>query len=506
MDDEQRIDRGLTRRETLGRMGAAGLGLTTLGGGLGGLLAGQAGAAPVTGSLRDIEHVIFLIQENRSFDHYFGTLRGVRGFGDKRGARAFAQRQASGATVKPFELRTGNAPDYCLPDITHNWGPQHQAYAHGRMDEFVRVHEAVDGAAVGVETMGYYTRADLRFYHGLADAFTICDGYHCSVIGPTDPNRIMSMSATLDPSGARGGPLVETLVTSRKSLQGTFKWTTMPERLQAHGVSWKVYEAPDGGSFDNVLPYFAPYNKPGELADRALNTSFPDDFMSDLGRDSLPAVSWLLTGLGATEHPGFSSAAAGEIAAAQIVQAVMSNPKVWRKTALFITWDENGGFFDHVAPPAPPRGTKGEYLTVSPLPVAASGIAGPIGLGFRVPMLVVSPFTRGGLVCSEVFDHTSMLRFLETRFGVEVPNLSAWRRGVTGDLTGAFDFAARPRYGRPPLPSPGSASDAACTSNPPVTVPAQSFPRQERGSRPRPSGIVRRRRHKPKHKPKHRHR
>jgi len=503
MHDEQPMDRGLTRRETLGRMGAAGLGLTTLGGGLGGLLAGQAGAAPVTGSLHDIEHVIFLIQENRSFDHYFGTLRGVRGFGDHRGVKAFAQRNAAGGTVDPFQLGTGNAPDFCLPDITHNWGPQHQAYDHGRMDEFVRVHEAVDGPAVGIETMGYYTRDDLRFYYGLADAFTICDGYHCSVIGPTDPNRIMSMSATLDPSGARGGPLVETLVARRIALAGAFRWTTMPERLQAHGVSWKVYESPVGGIFDNVLTYFAPYNRPGELADRGLHTTYPDDFMSDLAHDSLPSVSWLLTGVLQTEHPGFSSAAAGEIAAAQIVQAVMSNPKLWRKTALFITWDENGGFFDHVAPPTPPRGTKGEYLTVSPLPAAASGIAGPIGLGFRVPMLVVSPFTRGGLVCSDVFDHTSMLRFLETRFGVEVPNLSAWRRGVTGDLTSAFNFAAHPRYGRPRLPSPPTATDAVCTSTPPVTVPAQAFPRQERGSRPRPSGVARRR-HKPK--PKHRHR
>ena len=136
---------------------------------------------------------------------------------------------------------------------------------------------------------------------------------------------------------------------------------------------------------------------------------------------------------------------------AQIVKAVMSNPKVWRKTALFITWDENGGFFDHVAPPAAPRGTKGEYLTVANLPAAANGIRGPIGLGFRVPMLIVSPFTRGGLVSSDTFDHTSMLRFVETRFGVEVPNLSAWRRRVTGDLTSAFNFAAKPNDGKPKL-------------------------------------------------------
>jgi phospholipase C len=483
---------GLTRRETLARAGAAGLGLTALGGGLDALLAGAAGAAPRTGSLHDIEHVIFLVQENRSFDHYFGTLRGVRGFADKRGAAGFRQKDPAGHQVLPFHL----GMQYCMPDLTHDWGPQHLSWNGGRMNRFVAVHDEVDTpAGTGIETMGYYTRSDLRFYYALADAFTICDGYHCSVIGPTDPNRIMSMSATLDPSGAKGGPLVETLTGNRGSLAGAFRWTTMPERLQKHGVSWKVYMAQtNGGIFDNVLTYFAPYTKPGELADRALHTSYPNDFLSDIRHNRLPSVSWILTNLLQTEHPGYSSAAEGEVAAAEIVRAVMSNPKVWSKTALFITWDENGGFFDHVAPPVAPPGTPGEYLTVSPLPAKANGIAGPIGLGFRVPMLIVSPFTRGGLVCSDTFDHTSMLRFLETRFGVEVPNLSAWRRKVTGDLTSAFNFAAAPKDGRPRLPAPRSAGVQECVSPSPVHVPKPSFPRQEPGRRRRPSGIVKRHR------------
>ena len=156
----------------------------------------------------------------------------------------------------------------------------------------------------------------------------------------------------------------------------------MPERLQARRISWKVYmDQTGGGILDNVLTYFAAYAKPGELADRALHTSYPNDFLADVRHNRLPAVSWILTDLRQTEHPGYSSAAAGEVAAAQIVKAVMSNPKVWSRTALFITWDENGGFFDHVAPPVAPPGTKGEYLTVSPLPAAANGIAGPLGLG-----------------------------------------------------------------------------------------------------------------------------
>jgi phospholipase C len=492
MDDhDQTANPGLTRRETLTRIGAAGLGMTALGGGLDALLASASVAAPAQGKLSDIEHVIFLMQENRSFDHYFGTYPAVRGFSDKRGLAAFRQRTATGALFEPFHLPSGGI-EYCMPDLTHDWGPQHASWDHGRMDGFVRAHEAVDPPGVGTETMGYYKRADLRFYYGLADAFTICDGYHCSVIGPTDPNRLMSMTATLDPAGAKGGPLVETLVATRAAMQGKFSWTTMPERLQARGVSWKIYMDQTSGFLDNVLPYFAAYNKPGELADRALHNSYPNDFMSAIKHDSLPSVSWLLTGVGQTEHPGFSSAIAGEIAASQIVAAVMSNPKVWRKTALFITWDENGGFFDHVAPPAAPAGTAGEYLTVSTLPAAAQGVRGPIGLGFRVPMLIVSPFSRGGLVCSDVFDHTSMLRFVETRFGVEVPNLSAWRRRTTGDLTSAFNFAAKPSYGKAPLTSPGAANAVPCASPKPIPVMAQGIPRQEPGKRKAPSGIVKR--------------
>ena len=487
-------EQGLTRRETLRRLGAAGLGAGVLGGGLDALLAQAAAAAPKRGTLKDIDHVIFLIQENRSFDHYFGTLQGVRGFADKHGAGAFSQKDSGGNTVLPFLLNS-NGPEFCLPDITHDWAPQHQAWDAGAMDDFVKVHESVDGNAAGIETMGYYDRSDLKFYYALADAFTICDGYHCSVIGPTDPNRLMSLSASLDPAGANGGPLVETLVASRASMQGKFTWRTMPEQLQSKGISWKVYSDQASGFLDNVLTYFAAYNRPGQLATRGLKTSYPADFLSDIHHNKLPAVSWVLTSIGQSEHPGFSSAVAGEIAAAQIVKAVMSNPKVWGKTALFITWDENGGFFDHVAPPTAPAGTAGEYLTVPTLPTAAGGIAGPIGLGFRVPMLVVSPFTRGGLVCSDKFDHTSMLRFVETRFGAKVPNLSRWRRGVTGDLTSAFNFAAAPKTAKPRLPTPTGGSAAGCSTTAPATVPTPSFPHQESGKRKRPSGIVKTKHH-----------
>ena len=275
------------------------------------------------------------------------------------------------------------------------------------MNRFLAAHQAADAPAKGsftpaAETMGYYDRDDLPFYYALADKFTICDGYHCSVIGPTDPNRLMSMSAWMDPAGTHGGPLVETI--SDPSKRGPrFSWTTMPERLSAHGVSWKLYtDQPGLGNLDNVLTYFDNYaNKAGKLYARGIAPTYPADFLADLSSGRLPKVSWLQLGLTATEHPGFSSSGPGEAGARAVVEALVSHPDVWRKTALFLTWDENGGFFDHVAPPTAPAGTAGEFLTVPKLPAAAGGIRGPIGLGFRVPMLVVSPFSRGGLVCSD---------------------------------------------------------------------------------------------------------
>jgi phospholipase C len=481
MEDQVRSTT-VTRRQALRELGAAGAGLTALGGGLDALLAQAAAAAPKHGSLKDIENVVILIQENRSFDHYFGTLSGVRGFDDKHGRSAFSQRFSTGGVVKPFHL-----PKECLPDISHDWGPQHRSWHNGKMDGWVTAHEHAPSVAVAPQTMGYYNRSDLHFYYALADAFTICDGYYCSVIGPTDPNRLMSVSATIDPHGKHGGPLLETH--SLPSGRGPqFSWTTMPERLDAHGISWKNYTG-GSGFLDNPLTYFKQYRPGTKLHDKATKPTYPGDFVSDIAHDRLPKVSWLYPSVSDSEHPGFSTALNGQVVVRDVCEALFSHPKVWAKTALFITWDENGGFFDHVAPPTPPKGTKDEFVTVSKLPDAAEGIRGPIGLGFRVPMLVVSPFSRGGLVCSDTFDHTSTLRFLETRFGVEVPNLSRWRRRVTGDLTSAFNFAAAPKASKPSLPK--VSGGAACSGALPVAVPTHiPTAHQERGKRKRPSGIV----------------
>src|SRR5665213_2762325 len=157
------------------------------------------------------------MQENRSFDHYFGMLRGVRGFDDARaavlpgGQSVFAQPDKihPDGYVLPFRLDTSLTSAQQLHDLNHNWGPQHDCLNGGKMDGWLAVHRLADGVS-GPLTMGYHTRADLPFYYALADAFTICDGYHCSVLGPTYPNRLLAWSGTLDPAGKAGGPVVFT--------------------------------------------------------------------------------------------------------------------------------------------------------------------------------------------------------------------------------------------------------------------------------------------------------
>jgi phospholipase C len=518
------MTRDLTRREILraGAAGAAGLGTIGLAGNA--LIERALANPPRCGSLSDIEHVVILIQENRSFDHYFGSYRGVEGFadpkalplGDGSGLTVFAQPGYPGGYdgdhLYPFHLDSFHNGE-CTNDINHSWGPQHSYWDRGKMDGFVRGHEAVDGSANAPVTMGYYTRADLSFYYALADAFTICDHYSCSVIGPTDPNRLYSMSAWLDPGGVAGGPILSTS-TTRVERFGTLSWTTMPEQLQARGIGWKVYGNPDGNFGDNVLPYFKQYQTNPTLAAQALTPTYPGDFQADVAAGTLPPVSWVLAPLISSEHPP-APTEYGEVVNANVLNTLLSNPSVWAKTALLVTYDENGGFFDHVPPTVSSPGTAGECLTSSPLPADASGVAGPIGLGFRVPMLVVSPFSRGGFVCHDVFDHTSTLRLLESRFGAEVPNLSSWRRSVTGDLTSAFNFVKR-NPAVPSLPQP-SVTDSritmsTCATSAPidlVTSGTNSYaeiedtlvasypvtvnsapPPQEPGSAPRPSGPV----------------
>jgi phospholipase C len=216
--------------------------------------------------------------------------------------------------------------------------------------------------------------------------------------------------------------------------------------------------------------------------------------VADVTAGTLPSVSWILPPAGYDEHPP-APPSLGEWFTSQMLTTLVSNPEVWSKTVLFHMYDENDGFFDHVPPPTAPAGTPGEYLSVSPLPSDAGGIRGPIGMGFRVPMLVISPFSRGGYVASDVFDHTSQLRFLEERFGVRAPNISAWRRTASGDLTPTLHLGHKD-VSPPGLPAtsedlPADVMAEGCTEldileasgdQPAYPVPArQVMPRQEAG-------------------------
>jgi len=427
-----------------------------------------ASTAPAGSDLGAIEHVVFLMQENRSFDHYFGSYRGVRGFDDHpaHSLGAFAQAWPGGPapTLLPFHLDSASGIGECTHDLSHTWPAQHLCRGAGNNAHFVSTHTsgAYEGPEQGVMTMGYYRRSDLPFYYALADAFTICDNYHCSVLGPTDPNRLMALSGTIDPTGRAGGPV---LITNEDTdAIYSVSWDTMPEVLEDAGVSWKVYN-PAGSAYapaffeqhglligDAILPYFSQYKSPSSaLYQKAFLPQYPADFASDVAQGTLPAVSWILPPAGYDEHPP-SPPALGEWFTSQLLATLTSNPKVWSKTVLFHMYDENDGFFDHVPPPAPPPGTPGEYVSGAPLPSDAEGVAGPVGLGFRVPMTVISPFSRGGHVASQVFDHTSQLRFLEERFGVRAPNISAWRRRHTGDLTSTLRMG-KANLSLPTLPS-----------------------------------------------------
>jgi phospholipase C len=258
-------------------------------------------------------------------------------------------------------------------------------------------------------------------------------------------------------------------------------------------VSWKIYSDP-GSTYtdgDNTVLFFTNYRSSPTLKAKGLDPTYTD-FEADAKAGNLPQVSWVISPVGILEHPVQSTPPRGEYSVSRVINALTAKSDRWKRTVMFITWDENGGFFDHVKPPLAPPRTPGEFITVNPLPQIAESIPGPIGLGPRVPMLVVSPFSRGGFVCSDVFDHTSMLRFLEKRFGVEAPNLSKWRRETCGDLTSALNFATPdPRVPELPVPQPVDPSVVGCAPMLDTYPKAGAAPKQARGKVRRPSGPVR---------------
>ncbi|MFJ1829060.1 phosphocholine-specific phospholipase C [Streptomyces sp. NPDC088178] len=463
-------------------------------------------AARRSGTVLDIEHIVVLMQENRSFDHYFGSMKGVRGFGDPRpvtlpSGKPVWHQTSGGKETLPYHPDADDLGMQFIAGLDHDWAGGHSAFNNGKYDNWI--------PAKGTGTMAYLTRDDIPFHYALADKFTICDDYHCSFIGATDPNRYYMLSGHVGNDGTGGGPVLG-------NQEAGYGWTTYAERLEKAGISWKVYQdigdgldaaggwgwindAYRGNYGDNSLLYFNNYRnaKPGdplyEKARTGTNAKAGDGYFDILKADvkaaRLPQISWIAAPEAFSEHPNWP-ANYGAWYISHVLDALTSNPDVWSRTALFITYDENDGYFDHVVPPYPPASASQGLSTVDTALDHYKGsigyAAGPYGLGQRVPMIVVSPWSTGGYVCSETFDHTSILRFMENRFGVKETNISPWRRAICGDLTSAFDFSLK-------ITDPADLPDTASYTPPDrdrhnsyvPKPPAQgTLPRQEAGARP----------------------
>jgi phospholipase C len=529
-----------------------------------------------TGTIRDVEHIVILMQENNSFDKYFGTLRGVRGFSDPRAVNinlplqngagttpvpvflqpAGAKNESEGFAIPPnfgtlngpsdgafvlppFRVNPANVSTGLnslgltyLPGTDHGWETGHQAWNQGQYDSWP--------TAKGPVTMAYLTREDIPYHYALADAFTVGDGYHCSIMGPTSPNRYYHWSGCIGNvnylgSGGTDGHGSGPVTGNGLGVDNAYYlWHTFPEVLQSAGVSWKIYQdlagttfAPDlgdgtsnsfAGNFtDNPVLYFNQYATaaPGsplfnngctgtqiikvipdagapEQAWQAWAEHLFDDLRSDVSSGKLPQVSWIVAPAGYTEHPDWPSNF-GAWYISQVFEILLSNPELFSKTVFLINYDENDGGFDHIVPPTPPQTSANGASTVSienELVTNASP-TGPIGLGVRVPFLAISPWSKGGFVNSQVFDHTSVIQFIEKRFGVVEANISPWRRAVAGDLTSVFNFA-NPNDARVKLPSTDGflppqnqlAGANVATFVPTLNGVIIGVPTQERGIRP----------------------
>jgi phospholipase C len=429
-------------------------------------------AARVTGTLNDVAHVVILMQENRSFDHYFGSMSGVRGFGDRSAPKLPSGKdvwwQSDGEReIVPFHLDTHNTRAMRVPGTPHSWSDAQNAWAEGRIHAWPRYKE--------FQSMGFYEADDIPFQRALAEAFTLCDAHHCSIQSGTLANRVVFMTGSnvrpgLDRPAVDQTEAVINNVNNRGKELGRYTWTTYPERLEAAGVSWRIYQNPDDNWGGLLAPWesFEAYAaaQPGDpLHEKAGRHWSLDDLRAHVADGTLPQVSWIIPSPVWSEHPAESSPLQGASFTQQVLDSLVSNPDVWSRCVFIISFDENDGFFDHVPPPAVPSivGPSGELAGKTTLTESIAGqyytnsiddVTGtrPYGMGPRVPLYVVSPWSRGGWVCSETFDHTSTIRFLEARFGVLEPNISAWHRAVSGDLTRCFDFARPNTEQFPALP------------------------------------------------------
>jgi phospholipase C len=366
-----------------------------------------------------IKHIVFLVKENRTFDNYFGTFPGVDG--------------ATSGTISTGDvIPLGQAPDRTPRDISHSFQSAVKAIDGGAMDQF----DLIPGGNVNGDYLSYtqYTENDMPNYFAYARTFVLGDAFFSSLTGPSFPNHLYTVGA--QSGGAINNPtsggvwgcdsppnatvqIMEDDGTLTRAYP-CFDFTTLADSLEAKGLTWKYYAPGQGqsGYIWSALDAIAHIRMTDLWTQHVVPTT---DFVQDATNGTLPAVSWVVVGSGLSEHPP-ASVCVGENWTVQQINAVMEGPD-WNSTAVFLTWDDFGGFYDHVAPP----------------------VVDNFGFGPRVPFLIISPWVRSGFIDHTTLEFSSVLKFVEERFGLDP--LTA-RDAQSNDLIEAFDFT---QYPLPPL-------------------------------------------------------
>jgi phospholipase C len=386
----------------------------------------------------NLKHVIILMQENRSFDEYFGTFPGARGFSDPTGV--FTNQYLN--DILPFRMSTFSTSGLEVDGVGHDWNAFH-VLAQGNPNGWSA------SAQNPPSVIGYYTANDLPFHWSLASNFMLCDQYYASVLGGTFANRLYLMSGQLG-GAATGTP---------PGNPGTFStvpaWPTYPEMLPQDPTVWKIYDdynnpayLPDAPSPQNgfgslnVLRQFASWSTYSNSALVPVNGT--QQLLADFEQHALPTVCWIIPTFGATEwennHPSDGAAYIAKILDYLLTYTDSAGNPYWDSTALVICYDEAGGHFDHasLSTLVPPTQGEAGYEADEWIDVPSVGPQN-IGPGFRVPAIIVSPWTFGEGVNSRPFDHTSTLKLLQSVTGV-APSLGDWRNQTFGNLHDVFNF------------------------------------------------------------------
>ncbi|MGB8221617.1 MAG: alkaline phosphatase family protein, partial [Polyangiales bacterium] len=359
-----------------------------------------------------IDHFVLLMQENRSFDHYFGTMPGVEGFPE-----TYSNPNANGDPVKPF-----HETQLCIEDVAHSWSASHLQYDGGKNDGFVLTNDPN-----GERSLGYFDGSDIPFYWDLYSTFAMSDHHHCSMLGGTYPNRWYYLSAT------SFGMITNNFIPEDRFDQAPF---VIMQELDDAGVDWHLYY--------ETVPFLITYPTYfGVARDHISNNT--DQFFADLDAGTLAPVVWIDPAFSGTimdendEHPP-AIPQVGEAWVENIIRSVMAS-EIWPRTAIILTYDEHGGFFDHVPPPsACPPDDRAPDLS------DGDELGDYDRLGFRVPLVVISPYSKPGYVSKETTDATSILRLLEARY--DLPALTA-RDANAWPLLDMFDFN-NPAFMEPP--------------------------------------------------------